>query len=270
MCPPRRCSVYLRRVDDVTNGGLRWGILTSGRHWRLYFRGALSIGEDFLEIDLGKVLGLPGCERDLLDKRPDVFAEDDAWRSHIFKLFAVVFGRDAFLSDHRGETFHQLALRDGKQWEAKVARDRADSGPGSYCPARRRTAHASSGSPSGAPAHNGLVSPQPRDRDSSYGIARAVPARCKSVCRGSQQSQGPSETFIKRRRDRPHQGGIREHCRADGPSSWRSITARAGYLRPRQRRVRADVARNRLMWRTALPRMPLDPKEELRRLGFDT
>ena len=87
--------------------------------------------------------------------------------------------------------------------------------------------------------------PQPRDRDSSYGIARAVPARCKSVCRGSQQSQGPSETFIKRRRDRPHQGGIREHCRADGPSSWRSITARAGYLRPRQRRVRADVGRNR-------------------------
>ena len=118
----------------------------------------MSIAEDFLEIDLGKVLGLPGCERDLLDKRLDVFAEDDAWRSHIFKLFAVVFGRDAFLSDHRGETFHQLALRDGKQWEAKVARDRADSGPGSYCPARRRTAHASSGSPSGAPAHNGLVS----------------------------------------------------------------------------------------------------------------
>jgi len=188
----------------------------------------LSIAEDFLEIDLGKVLGLPGCERDLLDKRPDVFAEDDAWRSHIFKLFAVVFGRDAFLSDHRGETFHQLALRDGKQWEAKVARDRADSGPGSYCPARRRTAHASSGSPSGAPAHNGLVSPQPRDRDSSYGIARAVPARL---------------------------GEALQHERAISDL----VNAAYGLTSD-------EIA---LMWRTAPPRMPLGPKEELRRLGFD-
>ena len=30
--------------------------------------------------------------------------------------------------------------------------------------------------------------------------------------------------------------------------------------------TREEVA---LMWRTAPPRMPLDPKEELRRLGFD-
>ena len=136
MCPPRRCSVYLRRVDDVTNGGLRWGILTSGRHWRLYFRGALSIGEDFLEIDLGKVLGLPGCERDLLDKRLDVFAEDDAWRSHIFKLFAVVFGRDAFLSDHRGETFHQLAQTVGSKSRSRPRRFRTRkllSGTSTHC-----------------------------------------------------------------------------------------------------------------------------------------
>jgi hypothetical protein len=40
--PSTQMLRYLRRVDDVTNGGLRWGILTSGRHWRLYFRGALS------------------------------------------------------------------------------------------------------------------------------------------------------------------------------------------------------------------------------------
>jgi len=39
--PSTQMLRYLRRVDDVTNGGLRWGILTNGRHWRLYFRGAL-------------------------------------------------------------------------------------------------------------------------------------------------------------------------------------------------------------------------------------
>jgi hypothetical protein len=125
--PSTQMLRYLRRVDDVTNGGLRWGILTNGRHWRLYFRGALSVADDFLEIDLGKVFDLPGCERDLLDKRPDFFADDDAWRSHVFKLFAVVFGRDAFVPDHRGESFHQLALREGKQWEAQVARDLSDT-----------------------------------------------------------------------------------------------------------------------------------------------
>jgi hypothetical protein len=125
--PSTQMLRYLRRVDDVTNGGLRWGMLTNGRHWRLYFRGALSIAEDFLEIDIGKVLDLPGCERDLLDKRPDVFPNDDAWQRHFFKLFAVIFGRNAFVPGHRTETFHQLALRQGKQWEARVARDLSDT-----------------------------------------------------------------------------------------------------------------------------------------------
>jgi hypothetical protein len=125
--PSTQMLRYLRRVDDVTKGGLRWGILTNGHQWRLYFRGALSIAEDFLEIDLGKVFDLPGSEADLLDKRPDGFADDAAWSAHLLKLFVLVFGRSAFLTDHRGETFHQLALREGKQWEARVARDLSDT-----------------------------------------------------------------------------------------------------------------------------------------------
>jgi hypothetical protein len=121
--PSTQMLRYLRRVDDVTYGGLRWGMLTNGRHWRLYFRGALSVAEDFLEIDLGKVLNLKGCEPDLLDKRPEIFKDDSAWRAHVLKLFVLIFGRVAFLPDHRGETFLQLALREGKQWESRVARD---------------------------------------------------------------------------------------------------------------------------------------------------
>ncbi len=125
--PSTQMLRYLRRVDDVTKGGLRWGILTNGHQWRLYFRGALSIAEDFLEIDLGKVFDLPGSEADLLDKRPDGFGDDAAWSAHDLKLFVLIFGRSAFLPDHRGETFHQLALREGKQWEARVARDLSDT-----------------------------------------------------------------------------------------------------------------------------------------------
>ena len=121
--PSTQMLRYLRRVDDVTGGALRWGMLTNGRHWRLYHQGALSVSEDFLEIDLGKVLQLPGCDPDLIDAPPRGFADAEAWRDHLFKVFALLFGRKAFLPTHHGETFHQLALRKGKQWESRVAQD---------------------------------------------------------------------------------------------------------------------------------------------------
>jgi len=28
---------YLRRVEDLTTGALRWGVLTNGARWRLYY-----------------------------------------------------------------------------------------------------------------------------------------------------------------------------------------------------------------------------------------
>jgi hypothetical protein len=56
--PSSQMLRYLRRADVVTQGKLRWGVLTNGRVWRLYFQGALSVAEDFLEIDLGKALDL--------------------------------------------------------------------------------------------------------------------------------------------------------------------------------------------------------------------
>jgi hypothetical protein len=121
--PSTQMLRYLRRIDDITGGGLRWGILTNGRVWRLYFSGAVSVAEDFLEIDLGKALGTPGCDLDLLDRPPPGFADAAAWQRHVLKLFLVLFGRSAFLPQERGESFHQLALREGRQWEARVARD---------------------------------------------------------------------------------------------------------------------------------------------------
>ena len=40
--PSTQLLRYLRRIDDLTNGELRWGILTNGEKWRLYFSGARS------------------------------------------------------------------------------------------------------------------------------------------------------------------------------------------------------------------------------------
>ncbi|RNJ47897.1 Eco57I restriction-modification methylase domain-containing protein [Methylocystis hirsuta] len=125
--PSTQMLRYLRRVDDVTKGGLRWGILTNGRVWRLYWQGALSVAEDFLEIDLGKALNLPNCGLDILDKRPGRFADDAQWRAHTFKLFAALFGREAFLPFEGGQTFHDFARAKGKFWEARVAKNLSDT-----------------------------------------------------------------------------------------------------------------------------------------------
>jgi len=106
---------YLRRVEDLTTGKLRWGMLTNGGQWRLYYQGARSVSEQFFEIDLAAVLAVPGHEGGL-------FALTEQQRRHWLKVFVLVFRRDAFLptpSDSR--TFHQRALEEGRFYEERVA-----------------------------------------------------------------------------------------------------------------------------------------------------
>jgi hypothetical protein len=38
--PSTQMLRYMRRVDDITQGKLRWGVLTNGQRWRLYYQGA--------------------------------------------------------------------------------------------------------------------------------------------------------------------------------------------------------------------------------------
>ena len=64
--PSAQMLRYLRRVDDITGGKLRWGILTNGGRWRLYYQGARSVSEQFFEIDLPAVLGVPGHDGGLI------------------------------------------------------------------------------------------------------------------------------------------------------------------------------------------------------------
>ena len=46
--PSTQVLRYLRRIDDLTAGRVRWGILTNGAVWRLYYQGARSVSEQFL------------------------------------------------------------------------------------------------------------------------------------------------------------------------------------------------------------------------------
>ncbi|MEW6257791.1 MAG: restriction endonuclease [Pseudomonadota bacterium] len=134
--PSSQMLRYLRRADDRTQGKLRWGVLTNGRLWRLYFHTGTGTSENFLEIDLGMALRVAGCEPDMVDKAivPEGLSED-AWRTHVLRLFVLLFGRAAFLPDATGETFHTHALRDGKRWEEKVKKSLSEKVFGEVFPA---------------------------------------------------------------------------------------------------------------------------------------
>ena len=115
--PSTQMLHYLRRVDDLTNGELRWGILANGARWRLYWSGARSVSEQFFEVDLARVLDLPGCNGDL-------FVFPEANRRHWLKVFALMFRREAFLrTPERPRAFHQLAMDEGRRYEERVAGD---------------------------------------------------------------------------------------------------------------------------------------------------
>ena len=113
--PSTQMLRYLRRVDDLTNGKLRWGILTNGARWRLYYQGARSVSEQFFEVDLAVLLDLPGHNDGL-------FALSESERHHWLKVFLLVFRREAFVAGPTDpRTFHQRAIEEGRYYEERVA-----------------------------------------------------------------------------------------------------------------------------------------------------
>jgi len=115
--PSTQMLRYLRRIDDITSGSLRWGILTNGSKWRLYFSGARSVSEQFFELDIAAILDLPGHNDGL-------FALNEADRRHWLKVFYLIFRREAFVpSGTDPRTFHEKALEEGKFYEERVAED---------------------------------------------------------------------------------------------------------------------------------------------------
>ena len=94
---------YLSTAEIESDGRIRWGILSSGDVWRLYYGRARPRATGYFEADLGAVL-----ERD-----------DDALR-----VFYLLFRRDSFtLRDGAVTTFLESALAEGRRYEEKVAAD---------------------------------------------------------------------------------------------------------------------------------------------------
>ena len=115
--PSNQILRYLSLADVQSDRNIKYGILTNGRKWRLYFQDAKSRSEDFLEIDLPATLGLE-------DAKIDLFAFEDAKKQDWLKVFYILFGRTAFLkTPPENLSFHERALEQGKFWESQVAQD---------------------------------------------------------------------------------------------------------------------------------------------------
>ncbi len=118
--PSTQMLRYLRRVDDLTTGSLRWGILTNGAIWRLYYQSAHSVSEQFFEINLGLLF-------DILNHDDSQFALTESERNHWLKVFVLVFQRTSFLPEAADiRTFHQRAIEEGRFYQERVAVNLSD------------------------------------------------------------------------------------------------------------------------------------------------
>ena len=104
--PSTQMLRYLTNAASISGGKIRWGVLSNGRLWRLYSQDASSRSEEFLELDLWKIIHL----------------EDDKERDKWLRVFMLMFRRQAFIPDPDldGRTFHQYAVNEGRLWERKI------------------------------------------------------------------------------------------------------------------------------------------------------
>lgn len=108
--PSSQLLRYLSRSETISDGAVKWGLLTSGRFWRLYSAHAAARAEGFIEIELPALLG---------DMPPPVL--DDADPLHWVRVFLLLFGRDALTPRGTGgETFLDEALAEGRHYEQRV------------------------------------------------------------------------------------------------------------------------------------------------------
>lgn len=114
--PSSQMLRYLSRADVVSDRAVKWGMLTNGAVWRLYWQDARSRAEEFFEVDLSAALGVPGIQHELDEIAPE----------HALRLFFLFFHRGAFMRqswDDSERTFHAYALNEARLYEEKVSQD---------------------------------------------------------------------------------------------------------------------------------------------------
>jgi hypothetical protein len=112
--PSSQMLRYLSRADVMSDRAVKWGILTNGATWRLYWQDARSRAEDFFEINLAALLGVSGIQPEL----------DEFETRHGLKLFLLLFSRSAFAAqawDSERRSFHAIALAEARFYEETVS-----------------------------------------------------------------------------------------------------------------------------------------------------
>ena len=95
---------YLSTADTVSDGRIRWGILTNGGVWRLYDHRARPRATGYFEADLADML--------------------ESGDEDVLRLFYLLFCRDSFISQQGATTsFLETALAEGRRYEEQVAQD---------------------------------------------------------------------------------------------------------------------------------------------------
>ena len=95
---------YLSEAQPVSDGRLRWGILTNGAVWRLYDYRSRPRATGFYEADL-----------------PDILSSND---DHALRAFFLLFRRDSFVPlEGAAATYLENAIAEGKRYEQQVAAD---------------------------------------------------------------------------------------------------------------------------------------------------
>lgn len=100
-----------RVVGTLGQTGVRWGILTNGKIWRLYSQGTNSLARTFYDIDLGAVF----------DELPPGNTPGPAqWRA--FKHWWLLFGRDSYIPQGDGRCLLERLRERSPQRERKAMR----------------------------------------------------------------------------------------------------------------------------------------------------
>ncbi|MCA3277064.1 MAG: restriction endonuclease [Roseomonas sp.] len=105
--PASQILRYLGLAEPASGGAVRWGLLTNGRFWRLYFHGARSRAEGFVGFDLPALL--------------EGAAKGDGEARDLLRAFLLMFRREALeASGPAGKTFLDLALDEGRRYEQRI------------------------------------------------------------------------------------------------------------------------------------------------------
>jgi hypothetical protein len=113
--PSNQMLRYLSQVEIASEQKILWGILTNGRHWRLYYQRATNRAEEYVEFDLPALLLIPGFE--------SLFSGTPEERADQLACFQLLFRPAAFIDDPDldGRSFLEYARAEARHWEGRVA-----------------------------------------------------------------------------------------------------------------------------------------------------